>query len=139
MAYSLSIAPDGSVVELVATGAGSSAGFAHVIAAMLEHPLYRRGAPILIDRRESVDLPTTREVRSNVSTLARHRDALGSCRIAVVVTSAAAYGMARMGQALADDLPIVIRIFSEETEARRWLREGTDVTDREAEVNSDDR
>lgn len=76
----------------------------------------------LIDLR---DITVPRASTQSVRRVARmfedaERDPVG-VKIAFVATSDAAYGLARMYQALRDSSPVQMRVFREMAQARAWL------------------
>ena len=79
------------------------------------------GIDWLIDNRELCSLPSTRDVVRIVAFAKRHQEEIGSSRVALVVSSAAAFGMGRMLEALADCSPLQVRTFRGMGDARDWL------------------
>ena len=76
----------------------------------------------LIDCRE-VEVPAarTQTLRRVARMFQEAERAPSGVKIAFVTTSDAAYGLARMYQALRDLSPVEIRVFREMVEARAWL------------------
>ncbi len=75
----------------------------------------------LIDNRELCSLLSTRDVVRIVAFAKRHHEEIGRSRVALVVSSAAAFGMGRMLEALADCSPLQVRTFRGMADARGWL------------------
>jgi hypothetical protein len=87
---------------------------------------------VLVDRRDA-GAPTTALVDQMVTYLKAHSDRLAGARAAVIVSSDASYGMARMldSRAQLHDVRIEMEIFRDRTEAVEWLdREPTEWLDR---------
>jgi hypothetical protein len=83
-------------------------------------PGYEPGFGFLFDRR-SVPPATSEHIRAAVAWIGQHRAQVAGSRWAVVVTDPASYGMTRMGQALAEGLPVQLRVFKDVDEAVFWL------------------
>ena len=96
--------------------------WAAVMRAVFQDPAYRPGFAFLSDHR-GLEPPTTEYVRSVAEFVTIHREKLTGSRWAVVVGSPAAYGMARMGQTLAEGFGGEAAIFTDADAADAWLRE----------------
>jgi hypothetical protein len=86
-------------------------------------PEVRPGIPVMVDctRLDVTDSPThVRQVAERALANARH---LRCGRVAIVVRDDAAYGMARMYQALTEDSHPITQVFRALQPARRWLLE----------------
>ena len=82
---------------------------------------YAPGWGLLSDRR-AVREPQTKEfIERVVAFLRRHRGELEHGRWAMVVSGVAVYGMARMAQELAGELPVQLGVFTDMDEACEWL------------------
>ena len=89
--------------------------------AAMADPEYRPGFDFLADRR-GVAAQSVEFVRNVVEfDRARQQEFVGS-RLALVVDTAASYGMSRMLQALTDGLPFRVAIFHDLEAAEAWLR-----------------
>lgn len=85
---------------------------------------HRPGWHILSDHR-AIGTPSTRpQVERLVAHLEGLRGTFGGARWAVVVSSAASYGMMRMLGTLAEVVPITVRVFEAVEPAERWARTG---------------
>lgn len=85
-----------------------------------QDPRYEFGFNCLVDRTK-VGPPTTQYVHGLTDIIRRHRKIFTPARVAVVVSSPATHGMFRMLQALTHDMPCESDIFTNETEAEKWL------------------
>jgi len=109
------------MVRLVYQGGPSFEEWERTMRAVLADPAYQRGFPFLVDRR--FDEPTSRDtLRRVIHFLSLNEAELAESRWAIVVSSLASYGMARMKQGLGGDLPMPIQVFMDMGEAERWLR-----------------
>ena len=119
LSYSIDLAA--SVVRLVYNGGPSFEEWERTMWAALADPAYRRGFFFLVDRR--FDEPTSTDfVRRVVDFLSLNEPELAESRWAIVVSSPASYGMARMKQAFGGGLPMPIEVFRDLGEAEQWLR-----------------
>jgi hypothetical protein len=83
-------------------------------------PRYELGLSFLVDRR-SAGVPTTDYVQRGTSFLTAHRAELAGSRWAVFVGSVTGYGMARMGQTMAEPEPFEAQVFTDIDVALAWL------------------
>ena len=88
--------------------------------ALLADPKYQTGSGLLVDRRLA-GAPSAAFVRRLVGFLRDHSEELSGARVAMLVAEPASYGMARMLQAFAAELPMQIEVFREMDEAEKWL------------------
>jgi hypothetical protein len=116
------------LVSLRLEGAVTYEEFAAALAAVVADPAYRTGFSFLSDRRGAAT-PSSDYARRVIELLRRHADEIGACRWATVVGSPAAYGMARMMEAISEELPVKIRAFTEVADAVAWL--GVEPVDRD--------
>jgi hypothetical protein len=88
--------------------------------AVFANPSYRPGFNLLVDRRDST--PPTRLFADAIATFIRkHRESLGTARIAILVSDVAAFGMARMQEMLNESAALETRAFRSESAALEWL------------------
>ncbi len=92
-----------------------------LIDGVVKDPDFRRGYHILSDHRRIGDPATAGQVRGTVEHIAALIDALGESKWAIVASKEASYGMMRMMEMLAEDLPIQISVFRDLEDARDWL------------------
>ena len=92
-----------------------------LIDTVVNDPDFRRGYHILSDHRRIGDPATPGQVRGTLEHVAALIDALGESKWAIVASKEASYGMMRMMEMLAEDLPIQISVFRDPEEARDWL------------------
>jgi hypothetical protein len=92
------------------------------IDALLAHPAWVPGTGLVHDRRRLRRTPDVREVRAAVDYASAKQAAIGRARWAIVVSSPAGYGMARVGEALLDTSHIRLRTFYDLDSAEAWVR-----------------
>jgi hypothetical protein len=63
----------------------------------------------------------SQDARQTLALAQDYASEIGKARVAIVTCSAHIYGIGRMLEILAEALPIQIRPFDDEQEARRWL------------------
>lgn len=93
-------------------------------AKLLHDENYRPKMNVLVDNRPSEVVAETEDIRLRVEYVASVGDFVGS-RIAVLVSSTAHYGLARMAGLLGDSRQLTIEVFTRERDALRWLRTGS--------------
>lgn len=121
ISLSYSIDPASPMVRIVYQGAPSFEEWKRTMQAVLADPAYQRGFSFLVDRR--CDEPASTDyVRRVVDFLSLNQIELAESRWAIVASSPASYGMARMKQALGARVAIPIQVFMDLGEAERWLR-----------------
>jgi hypothetical protein len=90
-----------------------------------EDPDYRSGMKVLWDcRQASISALSEDGIRRLVATNLKYRDARGSGMSAIVVSHDVDYGVVRVFQAYADQLPWEMMVFRDLEEAVGWLRCG---------------
>ncbi|MDX1430220.1 MAG: STAS/SEC14 domain-containing protein [Rhodothermales bacterium] len=90
----------------------------------VQHPDVAPGFNVFSDHRELAEPATRLQLEQLVDHLTRFKDKMGGARWAVVThPGSASYGMMRMLGFLAEAVPMVVRPFSDETEALAWLAE----------------
>jgi len=91
----------------------------NILSEIFAHPDYQSDFGFLADRRK-VGPPTT-EYMKGATEVARHHAAQLQGPWATVVTGLTSYGMARMGEILAEPIGIKERVFTDLAEAEAWL------------------
>jgi hypothetical protein len=79
--------------------------------------------PVLFDNRHSAERATGQEIRARAERIGAHPQLFGP-RIAVVVSDALHYGLARMGGSFAEPAGLDVQVFQTPDEAMAWLRDG---------------
>ena len=83
------------------------------------------GYNILSDHRE-IGTPATRHQMEQVAMLmADMKTTFGGSRCAVIVATAASFGMMRMLSVLLEPADVTLEIFDDPVDAERWARDGT--------------
>jgi hypothetical protein len=95
--------------------------FVSVMHQVFADPRYQPGFSILGDRR-AAEVATADYMRQANSFVRLHGADVAGSRWAAVVSSVAAYGMARMGQAMSHKMPVETGVFTDVDEALVWLR-----------------
>ena len=90
-----------------------------ILSEIFAHPDYQSDYGFLADRRK-VGPPTT-DYMKGATEVARHHKAQLQGPWATVVTGLTSYGMARMGEILAEPIGIQERVFTDLAEAEVWL------------------
>jgi len=94
--------------------------WAAALTAAFSDPAYEPGFNLLVDRRAST--PPSRAFADAVAAfIRRHRRKFGDARFAILVSDAAAFGMARMQEMLNESADLETRAFWSEAEALEWL------------------
>jgi len=88
---------------------------------IVSHSDFRPGMNVLSDHRQMETLMPTRFVGALISRVRGFREKLSGAKWAMVETSAAGYGMARMASGLAQAMQVEIQVFHTLEEARLWL------------------
>jgi hypothetical protein len=86
----------------------------------LAHPDYRAGFDVLVDRRGGI-VPSSTSFIHTLADYVRAHHELHGIRWAAVVDQPATYGMARMWEALVEDVGLETHIFRSLDEAEQWL------------------
>ncbi len=123
MNLSYSIDRASRVVTVHYAGIPNFDEWADTIRAAFHDPDHELGFGFLLDRRLVETAPTADYIRQVVHFVQTHRPESGESRWAVVVRGPAPYGMVRMAQALAEEMPFPLEVFTDLDKAQRWLRE----------------
>ena len=98
---------------------------------MLAHPDFAPGMNSLWDLREAqLETISVEAVQRLVAFVAKHSEARGEGRAALVAESDVAFGICRIYEAFASALPTDVRAFRRLEEATEWLTEGLDTIQR---------
>jgi hypothetical protein len=110
------------VVSIVGPDPATPVELEEFLEALVRDPLFHVGDGFLRDRR-GLPAPSADLVHGVMATMASVPE-LRRSRFAIVVPAGdqANFGMMRMAQILGSGLPLEIEIFTEESDARRWLR-----------------
>jgi hypothetical protein len=92
-----------------------------IMLAVFADPDFETGFNFLSDRRPAVEARSSEYLRAALSFLKYHKDELGNCKWATVVSTMAAFGMGRMTQILSENLGIRVEVFKDIDEAIDWL------------------
>lgn len=108
------------ICYMVTSGKISKADVDEYFLKMYNDPAFSRCLGILLHDQKSMYIPTTADIKSVAVNV---RKSIGGFKgkIAVVVESAAKYGMGRMLETMSSDKDI--RVFKSQEEARMWLIE----------------
>lgn len=110
------------IVNLRSAGEPTAKDFAVAMQEVFEHSDYRPGMNFISDRREAG--PMSKDyIRGAISFVGRHTDKLAGSRWALVVgPHPVEYGIARMGDMLAHEIPVPRGIFTSIEDALAWLK-----------------
>jgi hypothetical protein len=125
MALTYQIHPQRSLVVVTRRGRVGAESWEAFLTGLLEDPAYAKGFAILEDRRGLRELPTRVEVERASSWIQQHGAELGATRWAIAVSesSPAAFGMARVREALTSAGPVEVRAFTDYEAALAWTEE----------------
>lgn len=114
---------DTGILEVVASGKASAEGGAALIQAILMHPRFQRGIPVLLDQSDlEIGHLSQRALHEVADLCVRISDTLGNGSCAVVAASDLAYGFGRMFEAYLDErVAFHTRFFRTRDEALGWL------------------
>jgi hypothetical protein len=123
MGINYSIDSEARIVRLTHVGSSAIEEYEATLTAIFRSPLYRPGFGFLVDRR-GFEAPPSSFVQQLVSFLQRNRGSVAGARWAVVASTPAGYGMARVGQMLAEaaEHVVIVDAFRSVAEAEAWLR-----------------
>jgi hypothetical protein len=110
------------IVFIVGPDPTTPAELATFLEALVHDPGFHVGDAFLRDRR-GLPAPTADMVHAVMATMAAVPE-LRRSRFAIIVAAddPANFGMMRMAQILGSGMPLEIELFSDEAEARKWLR-----------------
>lgn len=117
---------DGDQIAVVKTsGHATREGFDAFPEAVMADPRWRRGMSILGDHRE-LDMSglSAQDIRDLGNNRLLRGGAIGAGRLAIVASTPAAFGLARMAENYGEGvMPCLVRAFKTTDEALAWLRE----------------
>ena len=125
MALSYLIHPERALVVITRRQAVGADEWESFLSSFLEDPAFERGFAIVEDRRALTELPSRVEVERTARWIQDHAEALGPTRWAIVVSAAspAAFGMARVREALTSGGPVRVRPFTDYEAALAWAQQ----------------
>ena len=102
--------------------------FQEAVTEAFTHPEYKPGSNALWDLRKATGGSlSVREIRGVVDAVVKYRKEAAGSRVALVVASSRAYGLARMyEQMMAVATPVDIVVFRDRDEAEIWARAGVE-------------
>ena len=113
--------PSGGFMRVTPAGALTYESFVEAFEALVAHESFHPGVNTLWDLRGAplAGVPTE-TLRRIARFVVGRQDERRGARVAVAVDSDAAFGVARIYEALAADLPMEFRVFRDIEEAERW-------------------
>lgn len=117
---------EGGVIYSTCAGVLDDASVAAHAQALMREPLHGPEVPELLDLRDVTQIDLTGRGPRAAAEILRHDEGAPSAKVAIVVSSKVAYGMARMYEMLRDD--IEVKVFEDYDYAVAWLKD----IDREA-------
>ncbi len=125
MAIERYIEPTSGLVVFTVTGGGRVKDMITALEDLFAAPEFRKNADILWDfSKWRADPPEAGELRELVSFLHKNKDKRGSgYKVSIVVSRDLDYGLARMFETYAENLPFTIRIFRKRPPAESWLKQ----------------
>ena len=113
------------VVTVTYAGDPSAKAWSSLMERVFSDPDWQPGFGILLDRRFVKDAATISYVMSAMSFFEQHREVIGRGRVAVVFEDGSqAFGMGRMGEAMAAQMDFPLRAFLNMRDALSWVRTG---------------
>jgi hypothetical protein len=113
------------LMVIKASGAVDVSGFLGYMKAALTDPRWRKGMPVLLDFRnletDRVEYP---DIQKIAAIFAPYVSAIGSVRVAVVVSRAQDYGMIKIWEVLAREIFSIHEIYFTIDDALAFLRKG---------------
>jgi hypothetical protein len=129
MALTYHIHTERALVIIIGSGKGGGEEWETFLSSLISDPAFERGFRFLEDRRGLAELPTHAEVERAARWIQDHRAELGRTRWAIVVdpASPAAFGMARVQEALTSTGPVTVRTFIDYEAALAWAQGAGDA------------
>ena len=130
MALSYHINPDRALIVLTRTHHPGSDEWEAFLDGVLADPAFEPGSGVLDDRRGVKEVPSRPDVERMARWMGDRGAQLGSTRWAIVVAddSPAAFGMARVTEALTSRLKITVRAFTDYETAIAWAERRVEAT-----------
>lgn len=118
-----SIHPDRSLIVVTRIRPATFEQWAHAMSELLSDPSFVSGFHLVDDSRAVSTVPARADVERFAEWIHQHAAVLGPVRWAVVVqpSSRAAFGMARVGEALTAGSGITLRAFTDLQAAFAWV------------------
>jgi hypothetical protein len=112
------------LVTFTVTGSAKVADLIAALDELFVTPGFRKNADILWDfSKWRAEPPEAWELRELVTFIDRNQDKRGTgYRVSIVVSRDLDYGLARMFEAYAENLPFTLRIFRKRSQAEAWLK-----------------
>jgi hypothetical protein len=122
MAATYSIDSGQSLVVITRTHTSGSEDWKAFMGCLLDDPAFEPGFNLVDDRREVADTPSRAEVERAARWIQDHAARLGVIRWAIVVdpSSPAAFGMARVFEALTSRTPVTVRACTDLVAGTAW-------------------
>lgn len=123
MAVVYTIDPETGIVRLTTTGVSDARESLEVFTRVLSDPTVPRPLRVLDDRRGVSADVSNEAVRTAVQAVQRFAGQVAGVRVAVLAGQDTTFGLARMFQLSAGDLPMGFRVFRGESDAEAvaWL------------------
>jgi hypothetical protein len=121
MVLSYELDPLARIVHITYAANPSFEEWAGMMQGIFQDAQYAPGWGLLSDRRSVSEVQAKDFIVRVVAFLRLHQAELAHSRWAMVVSGRAVYGMARMAQELAGELPMKLGVFTDMDEAREWL------------------
>lgn len=115
------LTPEAALVTT--SGIARAADFQRMNQALVDHPRFRAGMPLLVDHTAlDVGKLSAADVRSIGEFVATIGDRIGHSAIAVIVPDQLTFGFVRMGEMRANQPQFNLKVFYSRTEAVEWLQ-----------------
>ena len=112
---------DNELVRAEASGRFTMDEIVETITTVCGDPRFRKGFDILSDHTGVTEFLTAEQARGMATLMESLSDCFAGARWAVVTTHPASVGMMRMAAVFLERVPMEMRTFSTEGEARAWL------------------
>ena len=113
------------LLRLVSDEEASFSEWCDAIDAATESQWFRPGTAVCHDARRMRRVPTGDEAQQRINVLMAHAGAAGVRRWATVVDGTAILGVGRMGERLASQVGVSLRVFTDLEKAESWARTGS--------------
>ena len=121
--HSFKIYPKRKLVSIQWKVAPSIQDWYDVTERILGHPDYQPGMKLIAYRGGTLAPVTSDHVRQVLAVLERRSSRMEPVVLAIVAPGQCNFGMARMMEALSENVPIVVRAFRRPREAIVWLKD----------------
>ncbi len=109
------------MIRIVLTGAVKTPEILQELTDLFNHPLFRKSMNALVDLRKMHNLTSSRAVRTMANFIGRHKDKVGSARVAIVVSTLVTLGLTNMFIALTRQTSLTLAVFRNDQQALNWL------------------